>query len=545
MAEFDVETPTGHVLSIEAPDEETAIAGARDWHYQNSTLSENIKSFPSGLGRGFVKGLSEYGAALAPLTAHEMSQPELAKEIPSGEETFKQIQKNVTGELPPPVTTGGRLGEKAGEFAAFMGPMEPVTSIPAAAGLAAKSTLAAGGGMLGKNIAEGTPYEIPAEIAGTMVAPGSAAWATEKALKGTGRIIGGVATGAGQEVPRQAFEAGAAGGKEWDTFVKNMRTQIPPETIAEEGNRAIGNLFRSRSANYEAGVKQLEKTPHYVGFDGADKGLAEVADIGKIRGIVTRPELEDVRNDLTSVVNQWKGMAQQDPYVASEKGIHDLKKAVESIRDRYNPETQGAQYHIADRVYHSIQDSISKVSPRYEKMTSDWASASQELKQLQRTFSLRGPDTNTDTALRKLLSVARDEANTNYGARANLATILEQNGAPNIGAAVAGQASKAWLPRGLARLGSELIGGAGIGAAGMTIHPGTLAMLPLLAATSPRVVGEAAGGLGRMAGYLGLPEGFQTAKSKEQMIKNLAAALMAQGTQQKNPLLAKSLMGQQ
>jgi hypothetical protein len=468
-----------------------------------------------------------------------MGQPELAQEIPSGERVYKEVQKNVTGEFSPSSNWGGRLGESGGELAAYGFPTSPITSIPSAVGLGVKSLLGAGGGMAAKSVAEGTPYEVPAEIAGTVLAPGAAAKTTEAALKGTGRIVGGVLSGAGQNVPAQAFKAGAAGGAEWDTFVKNMRTRLPPEQIVDEANRAVGNLFRSRSANYEAGVQKLENNPHFVGFSGADKGLQETADVGRIRGITTNPGAAAVHDEISNLVDQWKSMVRQEPTIVNERGIHDLKRAVGTIRDRFDGvEGKGAEYHIADRVYHNIQDSISRASPLYKKMTEDWASSSQELGQLQKTFSLRGPETNTDSALRKLLSVVRDEANTNYGARANLATVLEQNGAPNLGAAVAGQAAKAWLPRGLARLGAEGIGGAGITAAGLTLHPGGFAGLGLLPLTSPRLVGETAGGLGRMAGYLGLPEGFAEAKSTGQMKKNLIAALMKQSAEPDHPILA-------
>src|SRR6516162_350452 len=104
---FEVSTPSGHVLHIQAKDEQAALAGAQDWHEKNSSLWQSIKDIPSGLGYGFSKGLSGYGSALGQATAHEMGQPELAAEIPSGAKTFEQIQKNITGPLQGPTSIGG------------------------------------------------------------------------------------------------------------------------------------------------------------------------------------------------------------------------------------------------------------------------------------------------------------------------------------------------------------------------------------------------------------------------------------------------------
>jgi len=67
---------------------------------------------------------------------------------------------------------------------------------------------------------------------------------------------------------------------------------------------------------------------------------------------------------------------------------------------------------------------------------------------------------------------------------------LEQSGA-DILPAVAGQAMSSWTPRGLQGLSATGLAGAGV----MTSNPAALAALPL---TSPRLVGEAAYGLGAM-----------------------------------------------
>src|SRR5665647_1381456 len=116
---FDIQTPTGHVLTIQAPDQETALAGARQWHDDNSSLWGNIKGLATSIPHGFVQGLSDYGSKLATATAHEMSQPDLAAEIPDSKTTFDLVQENLTGELPVSPNTGGQIGSRAGQMLAY------------------------------------------------------------------------------------------------------------------------------------------------------------------------------------------------------------------------------------------------------------------------------------------------------------------------------------------------------------------------------------------------------------------------------------------
>ena len=204
-----------------------------------------------------------------------------------------------------PQNEGGELGLKFGGMLPYMvaaGSKIPSAIIGALTGAA--------GSEAGKHIAEGTPYEGTAEIAGGVVGPYAATKTAELGLKGLGKIVGGITSGAGENVPQQAFQAGVAGGKPWETFTQNMRKQVPREEIVNQANGAIDNLIRSKNANYEEGVAKLDQTPHFVGFSGAEKGLADTADIGNIRGVVTNQGAQSARDEITSLVNKWKGMSQ-------------------------------------------------------------------------------------------------------------------------------------------------------------------------------------------------------------------------------------------
>src|SRR5262245_45560868 len=101
-----------------------------------------------------------------------------------------------------------------------------------------------------------------------------------------------------------------------------------------------------------------------------------------------------------------------------------------------------------------------------------YAKASDIINELERTLSLN-PNATVDTSLRKLQSVLRDNVNTSFGRRRELAEYLVNHGAPNLIERLSGQALKPLASRGLGRLGMQVAAelaafGVGAGAAGLT-----------------------------------------------------------------------------
>jgi hypothetical protein len=515
---FDIQTPTGHVLSIQAPDQETALAGARQWHDDNSSLWGNIKGVVSSIPHGFVQGLSDYGSKLATATAHEMSQPDLAAEIPDSKTTFDLVQKNLTGELPVAPNVGGNIGNRAGAYLAY-DPISAINRVPSA--IAALTSGA--GAETGSQLAAGTPYQTAAELAGGMLGPAGFAKATELGAKATGQIVGGMASGAGKNTLRDAFNTGVEGGDRAAAFTGNMRGTIPPEQMAYDAQGAVNNLYRARGANYEADANNiLNKSQQIVGYDQIDKALQDSARIGTFQGVSTNPSTDKTRTLIQKTVDYWKGLGQENPQFNTPAGFVGLKQRLGDIRD--NLEKFSPQWKVADEAYQSVASSIENKVPEYAAMTKKYALDSKEAENLTKTFSL-GENSTPDTMVRKLQSLSRDGANTNYGARANLAKVLEANGAPNLTAAVAGQASNSWLPHGLSRMMAE---GGGLGVLGHALSPVALLASPL---TSPRLTGEAAHALGRAAGWANVPQSFEALQTRQQMAKNLALLLAAKANQ--------------
>jgi len=144
----------------------------------------------------------------------------------------------------------------------------------------------------------------------------------------------------------------------------------------------------------------------------------------------------------------------------------------------------------------------------------DYREGSDLIEEIQKTLSINKKATDA-TALNKLQSLMRNNANTNYGYRMELAKALQQQGGQDLMPALAGQALSSFTPRGLAGQG------AGIGA-GLTAFadPSALAVLPL---TSPRLVGMGAYGVGRATRNI--------PKLSDAELRNMARMLTTQGVQ--------------
>ena len=135
-------------------------------------------------------------------------------------------------------------------------------------------------------------------------------------------------------------------------------------------------------------------------------------------------------------------------------------------------------------------------------------------REIERALSI-GKKSAADTAIRKLQSLTRNNANTNYGYRLELAKALQEKGGQDLMPALAGQALSSYVPRGLAGQG------AGIGASLTAFsNPMAAAVLPL---TSPKLMGLGAYGLGRAT--RNIPQ------LTDAELRNMARMLTTQGVQ--------------
>jgi hypothetical protein len=320
---------------------------------------------------------------------------------------------------------------------------------------------------------------------GAMIDPLAAVGQGVKGATGlAGKMAGnalGATTGAGAESVKQAFKAGSEGNR---TFLEHMRSDRPITEVADMARDAVDAMRQERSQAYKAGMADVSKDKTVLDFAPIDEAIGKANDVGTFHNVVTNRSAGDTTAKMFQLVDEWKGY---DPAVFhTPEGLDALKRAIGDVRDSTEHGTPSRV--AADRVYSALKGEIEKQAPGYAKTMADYAKASDELKEVTKTFSL-GEKASDDAALRKLQSITRNNVQTNYGERVRLADVLAKH-EPNLQPAIAGQAMNTVMPRGLVARGSAM---GGAGAAAHLMDPTLAAMLPL---TSPRLVGEAAYGAG-------------------------------------------------
>ena len=314
---------------------------------------------------------------------------------------------------------------------------------------------------------------------------------TELAGKGIANVIGGMGTHTGGKSIQDAFTAGAAGGTKASEFADNLRGNVPMDDIVDQAKLALENMRVQRGAAYRSGMAGVAGNTTPIGFQPVIQAIDDTKNIGLYRGQVKNADAVAVQQQIAKKVGEWQSL---DPTVFhTPEGMDALKQAIGGIREGTEHGTPARL--VADKVYNAVKDQIVKQAPEYAKTMKDYETASSLVKEIQRAFSL-GEKATIDTAMRKLQSLSRNNVSTNYGNRTSLAKELEKAGATNLGSNISAQALNSWLPRGLA---GKLSASATALGGGAMMHPATV---PLLAAQSPRLMGEAALGAGRVYGIV-------------------------------------------
>lgn len=299
----------------------------------------------------------------------------------------------------------------------------------------------------------------------------------------------GFTTGAGGRSLEEAAKAGYAGGKPATKYQEQLRGTAPVSDVVKEAKVGLDQLRQQRSNLYKSGMVNVKNDKTILSFADIDKAVSDVKNRGYFKGQEISGKAAPAWDDISNAINEWK---QLDPVeFHTPEGIDALKKKIGDIRDSlpYGTPARGA----ADKVYSAIRDEISHQAPEYSRVMQDYHQGSELLDELQHSLSV-GENARADTTVRKLQSILRNNANTNYGRRAELANELVNAGSKNLMPMLAGQALSSATPRGLSGIG--VAGGtASLGAA--MSNPAVLAGLPL---TSPRLMGEAAYYAGKTVG---------------------------------------------
>lgn len=357
------------------------------------------------------------------------------------------------------------------------------------AGAGGIGTRAAGGALTGG----ATAGLIDPESAGTGAVIGGALPMVPPVAKSIGRglanLIGGVGTHTGGESLKQAASAGLRGGQAQQAFTENMRGNVPVDDVLATAKSNLQNMFKQKAAEYRSGMAQVSKDKTVLSFDGIDDALDDAFKRTTYKGQIKDAEAAQTFQKIKEVVDEWK---QLDPAeFHTPEGLDALKQKIYGLYGNLGFEKQSARG-AGKLIHDAVKKEIQKQAPDYAKTMKAYSEASDQIAEIEKSLSL-GNRSTADTAMRKLQSLMRNNANTNYGSRVDLAKALETQGGQEMMPALAGQALNTWTPRGL---GAPMAGATGIA----TIMNPQLA--PALAFQSPRLMGEAALGVGKGSRYL-------------------------------------------
>lgn len=311
--------------------------------------------------------------------------------------------------------------------------------------------------------------------------------ATIGGIQAGGKATAGVlaaTTGAGYTPIREAFEAGREGGQRAEAFRENISGRADPVQVVMDAKENLARLKADRAADYRNAMNTgVLSDPTQLSFQGIDAAIQRGIDRTTYKGAVTQERGFAAVQKAKELVDKWKAGG---PEFRTVEAFDQLKQSIYAILDTIPMEAKNARGAIGD-IYNAVKTDIVRQAPVYGQVMKQYEEMSDLVKQIEMTLSLR-PTANIDTQLRKLQSVMRNNVNTNYGQRQKLVDIME--GQPNyLMPQLAGQAMSSPMPRGI-QGATQPLGVVGLGTQNIP------AAIGLAAASSPRLVGEAAYGAG-------------------------------------------------
>ena len=493
---YEVKTPDGSVIKVKAPENATE---EQIFSFAQSHVQEKEAPAPQGpdygeMGVGGValsalKNIpSSAGQFLSDITAPIHSPVQTAKAI--GSLAVGLVQKMTPGIQADEAivdAVGKFYADRYGSIDGFkkavatdpVGILSDVSMIFTGGGAAA----AKAPGMIGKagRIANKVGRVAdPAALAvkGLLAAP--------KVAGKTAKNVVGLMSGVGDAPISEAFNAGFKGGDSLDALIKNMRTPEDYMSIVDDAKSALGQMRQDKSAAYAAGMVDIAQDATILDLGDVQRALNKAFHENTFKG---KFKNSDVQKALTAAQDEITEWAKLDPAeYHTPEGMDALKQKVGGLID-FDAKSQ-AENRALQGVYNEIKGAISKQAPKYAEVMSDYATAAEEIKGIEKALSLNDK-ASADTALRKLTSVMRNNVNTNYGQRSVMAESLQTASGKPIMPSIAGQALSSFTPRGLAGTAAQL---AMTGMAGSALSPWALLTAPL---QSPRIVGEAAQMMGQ------------------------------------------------
>lgn len=331
------------------------------------------------------------------------------------------------------------------------------------------------------------------EEAGTGALIGGAIPMVAPIVKGVGsgirKALGGT-TGVGDEALKQAYGAGKAGGQAAQDFTQNMRGGGSMDDVLAAAKQNLDVMGQQKQAAYRAGMANVKADKSVLAFDGIDKAIDDAVGLTSFKGQSKNAKASQAVQAAADEIQKWK---QLDPAeFHTPEGLDALKQRLNGVLESIPFEEKTARKAVGN-IYSSVKSEISKQAPEYSKVMSEYSTASDTIKEIERALSM-GNKASADTSMRKLQSLMRNNVNTSYGYRDDLARTMIDAGGNDILPALAGQALSDAVPRGIQRATAGGLGGL------LALTGNIPAAAGMAAISSPRAVGEVMYGAGRLAG---------------------------------------------
>lgn len=430
-----------------------------------------------------VAGAGELIKGVGALT--ELGFPETGQNI----SRFGQTLTNKVKEEYPIAGTTGQIGSYVLPFSMAQKTINAVKSVPQIANVVGKipsyalamGEQAAIGGGTGALL---TPTE---EGRGQSAAFGAIGGVGGELIKPVVKFGGSIAaeglgalSGVGSQAYKTAYNSAVQGGDKLKALAENLRKKVPVTQVVDDALLGLTNMGKDLQAKYRSGMVNIKNDKSVLGFDAINDALIKAEEMGKFRGQITNPKVAENISKAQQAVSEWKALSPAEYHTP--EGMDALKKTIGGILEDIPFEQKTARSAVGD-IYTAVKQSISKQAPAYDNVMKNYSEGLETAKELKRALSL-GEKSSTDSALRRLQSVMRNDVSTNYGNRVDYGNMLEQASGKPIMSELAGQSLSSPLPRGLQKLLPSATGGGAIAAA----NPWLLAALPF---QSPRLMGEA------------------------------------------------------
>ena len=316
---------------------------------------------------------------------------------------------------------------------------------------------------LAKGIGTASEYTDPLLASGKLAAAGSS------------KVLGTL-TGVGPATVEGAAKAGFEKDK---NFLSGLRGTSGDQAL-ENAKFNLNVMRENRNKDYRSGMVDIKNDKKVLDFSNIDSSLEKAIGQTQFKGEVIKEGAANALSKIQEKINNWKS---KDPAeFHTPEGMDFLKQQIGDILEGIPYDQKSARSAVGG-VYSSIKSTIDAQAPTYAKVMKDYSEASDALREIEKTFSLK-PGASMDTAMRKLQSITRNNVNTNYGKRTTLAQQLEQEGGRPFISMLQGEAMNSKVARGLA---GPVEGVTALSAA--LINPAFLAALPF---QTPRLVGEGA-----------------------------------------------------